>query len=181
MRILYGSLKGKKINVPAKIRPVSGRVKKALISKIYFSVKEAVVGDFFAGSGALGFEALSCGAKKVFFIEQNIAVSNMLIKNIKQLELTNNCELIPLEIIKGIEYILSQKVKLDIVFLDPPYNQGLLKKALKTIDEYDIVSHSGRIYGLCFHHEPEIEMVNFYIDKIDIYGDTKLISYQKRK
>lgn len=133
MRVISGKSRGKKlVSLEGdNTRPTLDRVKEALFNKIQFYVQDAVVLDLFAGSGALGVEALSRGAKEVVFcdkvpdtikvIKQNVTATNNLDKSIIINKDYN-------DLLKNV----SNK-KFDIVFLDPPYKTNLAIESLQKI------------------------------------------------
>lgn len=141
MRIIAGRYKGRRLDCPPSrfTRPSSGRLKEAIFSilesyclKKELSFKSMTVMDAFAGSGALGLEALSRGAKKVFFIENNLTVFKILEKNVNQLgeEVRENVFLLKAD---SPRLRRSFPDQVDVLFLDPPYGKGLI---FKTIDHF---------------------------------------------
>jgi 16S rRNA (guanine(966)-N(2))-methyltransferase RsmD len=144
LRIIAGSLKGRRLNTPRdnKIRPTTDKVKEAIFSTIMPYTEEAVVVDLFAGTGNLGLEALSRGARHCYFCD-NARESLQLIKeNIKYCQVENQSTIISGDFNRNLERI---KEKADIFLLDPPYKEGLILKCLEKIHELDLLNEDGVI------------------------------------
>ena len=125
------------------VRPTTGLIKKAL-----FDILDDITGlsflDLFAGLGKVGIEALKRNAKKVVFVEKDPYSIKEIEKEILKFKLINY-ELIIADVFKTIKRLHQQNRTFDIIFLDPPYYQGLAKKTLKTLASYDILSPQGFI------------------------------------
>ncbi|MBO7556638.1 MAG: 16S rRNA (guanine(966)-N(2))-methyltransferase RsmD [Alphaproteobacteria bacterium] len=133
MRIVAGLYRGKKLFSPQSdsVRPTADRARESVFNILYSMIKtswaEISFADIFAGTGAIGFEALSRGAKKVVFVDMDIAALN------KNLSLFPN-EKNKISVIKNDAtklYNISEKF--DIIFMDAPYNKGLSEKAVNAI------------------------------------------------
>ncbi len=130
MRITEGKLKGKKFKAPSFIRPTQDKVRKAIfdVLKNFISLEKKLVLDLYAGSGGLGFEALSRGAKKCDFVEKRKSCCKILKENIKALNIEGSARIFPIEVKKFISTTLK---KYDLILADPPYEEldlDLLKK-----------------------------------------------------
>jgi 16S rRNA (guanine966-N2)-methyltransferase len=125
------------------LRPTSGKTRETLFNWLQFDIDGKTILDPFTGSGALGIEAISRGAEKVYFIEKNYKVYNILKSNLKifnssQYKLINQDSLVHLE---------KENLKpFDIVFLDPPFNQGLLPGILTLISKKKLINSKSKIY-----------------------------------
>uniref|UniRef100_A0A7C4UBY9 16S rRNA (Guanine(966)-N(2))-methyltransferase RsmD n=1 Tax=candidate division WOR-3 bacterium TaxID=2052148 RepID=A0A7C4UBY9_UNCW3 len=126
MRIISGILGGRKIKYPPNIRPTSEKVREAIFSMM--DVKDKLFLDLFAGSGAVGIEAYSRGAKEVWFVEKNERIHLILKENIKSLGVNGKA-------IRGnvFNVIKNLKKDFDIIFLDPPYDENLVQKTLLSL------------------------------------------------
>lgn len=144
VRIIAGKWRGQKIDfVDAEgLRPTPGRVRETLFNWLQPVVAGSVCIDCFAGSGALGFEAASRGAKKVTLIDPNPVAVRQLKQNKEKLEAEN------IEIItsSAVDYFQEDKHEADLVLLDPPFASGLLQATLKIITDKNILKTSGFIY-----------------------------------
>lgn len=140
MRIISGKYKGRKLKgfELNGTRPTMDRVKESLFGMIQNYINEAIVLDLFAGSGALGLEAISNGAKEVFLIDHN----NEAIKIIKENSLNMN-EKINILCVDYKKFLKTTELKFDIIFLDPPYRDNLMNKCLKIIEERNLLNEGG--------------------------------------
>ncbi|QMU56447.1 MAG: 16S rRNA (guanine(966)-N(2))-methyltransferase RsmD [Candidatus Mycalebacterium zealandia] len=121
MRVITGSAKGRKIKTAQKgVRPMAARVKKSVFDRLGDIAGEKVL-DVFAGSGALGLEALSRGADSAVFVEKSSNVADIIAENIKQCGFESQCELIRSDYRKAAERLLSVGKRFDLIFIAPPY------------------------------------------------------------
>ena len=147
MKIIGGKYKGRNIYMPKDIRPTQNLTRKALFDILGQELEGMDFLDLFAGSGAVGLEALSRGARSVTFVEKNPLCLNTIQENVNLLKLNMSAvkEKAFYEVIEGDSFAtikqLSRKgKKYHLVFLDPPYGRGLVKKALKLLSAYDILT-----------------------------------------
>lgn len=135
MRIISGTARGTKLYTldGMNTRPTLDRVKEPLFNIINFNLENAIVLDLFAGSGALGLEAISRGAKKVFFCEKNREAALIVKKNIEKTKFNDKAILIKNDFERAIIQIQELKEKIDIVFIDPPYKTDLVKKSIDAL------------------------------------------------
>lgn len=169
MNIIAGIAKGHKIYAPDNIRPTRGKVREALFSII--DVNGRTFLELFAGSGAVGIEALSRGASRVVFVERSRKAVNYIKRNLDKTRLKG-------EIInKSVSATLdSLDDNFDFIFLDPPYKTALVKKTLKKIDA---VLKDSSIIIVERPSSEEFEYNGFKTVKSKVYGDTSL-SFLKR-
>lgn len=123
MRIIAGQYKGKKLkSLPhAQLKPIDDRVKEALFNILAPHIEGKTVCDLFAGSGAIGFEALSRGAKSVCFVEKEPSFHKLLRQNIDGVGVEDQTEIWPIDVFDAISRCHQQKREFDFVFIDPPY------------------------------------------------------------
>ena len=144
MRIIGGTLRGKKLYTLEGLatRPTLDRVKESVFNILQFRIKDSVVLDLFGGSGALGLEALSRGAKKTVFCDNSKSAMEIIKKNIKETRFEDKSILLNKDYI---ECLTTLKEKFDLVFLDPPYdtNYGII--AINKIIELNLLSDNGII------------------------------------
>lgn len=194
MRIISGKFKGQLLKMPkgSKIRPSSQRVKAALFNILNSRICGATLLELFAGSGNIGIEALSRGAKKVFFVEKNYSCIRAIETNLKHigigytLRLTRHTKeevsavLLPFDVERAIKMLHQKGQRFDLVFLDPPYYQDESKNSLIKICRYDILRpHS---YVIVEHNKREVlphllEGLRLIFSKS--YGDSILSFYKK--
>jgi 16S rRNA (guanine(966)-N(2))-methyltransferase RsmD len=151
MRIITGKYKGRNIKLPKGIRPTQNKVRKALFD-ILGDIEGLTFLDLFAGSGAVGFEALSRGAKGVVLAESNPDSVFAIKENITMLN-PESLILYPSDAQKVIENLHKSRKTFDIIFLDPPYYKDLAKKTLQTLEGYDILAPNGLIIAQHFKKE----------------------------
>lgn len=153
MRIVAGDLKSRKIFTLKHLRLVESRIKEVLYNLLSDEVRGRDVLDLFAGAGALGIEALSWGAGKAWFVDRDKRLVSLVRKNLSGLGLSSQAEVYSKDAFSAVEYFQRTGKKFSLIFLDPPYNQGLLTKSLKTLSAYDILKASGFIVSLGFYKE----------------------------
>lgn len=181
MRIIAGEFKGKKIAAPSgvAVRPTFDKVKEALFSIIMDDIYDATVLDLFAGSGNLGLEALSRGARKVYFCDK----SGESLKYIKQN--ISNCKMEEYSVVLAGDFktcINSLREKVDVIFLDPPYSENLMEQAMEAIAEADLLNDYGIICCETGKHDEMPEDISgFEMFKEKKYGNTMLKFYRHKE
>ena len=185
MRIISGTARGTKLFTLEGLdtRPTLDRVKEPLFNIINFDLEDAVVLDLFAGSGALGLEAISRGAKKVFLCEKNRNAANIVEKNIEKTKFQDQAILIRNDFEKAISFIEQLNEKIDVVFIDPPYKTDLIKKSLEKILDSDILNDDFII--IAETDEPErilkdINILNINVCDTRKYGRVSLIFLNRK-
>jgi len=178
MRIISGKYKGRIVKMPKGIRPTQNKVRKALFD-ILGDVEGLSFLELFAGSGAIGFEAVSRGVRELTLVEYNRNCLLAINKNIESLKL-KSCQLYPKESGEAIKKIHQDKKKFDIIFLDPPYHRGMVKKTLQILGAYDILAPNGLVVIQHFKKDslPETEG-DLILFRQSRYGDTILSFYKK--
>lgn len=180
MRVIAGKYKGRKLNSPINndVRPTTDKVKEAIYNILQGEVEDSYVLDMFAGSGGLGIEAISRGAKKVFFCENNSKALDLLVSNLAF------CEKGSYEIFKGdysdcLRLLASRGIKLDIILCDPPYIKKLGSEALSRVQKHDLLADGGKIVVERKSSDESIE--DDYFAKISQrrYGETTLEIFSK--
>lgn len=146
MRIISGRYKGTTIPSPKEeiVKPTLDRVKENTFNIIQFDIVDSVCLDLFCGSGALGLECLSRGARHVDFVDNNKANISALKKLVEKLKITN-CTLNTLDYYEALKQFKDENKLFDIIFLDPPYESGLAETALQKIFKFDLLSPGGVI------------------------------------
>jgi 16S rRNA (guanine966-N2)-methyltransferase len=132
MRIISGTSKGKRLATPKghALRPTSDRVKESIFNILGGVVEAKVVLDLFAGTGNLGIEALSRGAKRVIFVERGREATRLMKNNLSQCRMTMLSEIIPKDVIRAIGVLHQRGETFDLILMDPPYEKGLIEKTL---------------------------------------------------
>lgn len=180
MRVISGIRKGHKLKVPKgdKIRPTEDKVKESLFNILGPIDENSLVLDLFAGSGSIGIEFLSRGAKKVYFIDRSFESINTIKENLRHTKLEEQSQIIKGNSLRELENFAKINMSFDYIFIDPPYNdREILLKTLESLDNKSVLSSNGIII---VEHDREIEIVFNQFILIDErkYGK-KVISFLK--
>lgn len=128
-----------------RLRPTSDRVREAIFDILQDRVQGKKVLDLFAGTGALGIEALSRGAERAIFVEYNPHILRVLRRNITECHLEKKSEVLPCDVGKGMRILSSRGEVFDLIFIDPPYTLGLVKGTLKGLSQNALLAPKGLI------------------------------------
>jgi len=144
MRVIAGKAKGVSLKTPDGLatRPTADRVKEALFSIIQFDLPGTNVLDLFGGTGQLGIEALSRGAKTAVFVDEREDACRLIRENLKRAKMESTARVIRSDYMA---YLRSSREKFNIILLDPPYAEVFLENSLKMITEIDILQTGGII------------------------------------
>ena len=144
MRVISGKVRGMKLVAPEgeSTRPTLDRVKEAVFSMLLPYINEALVLDLFAGSGAMGIEALSRGAKKSVFVDSSEKAINCIKANINNARMAEDSLIIHSDFCK---FLCEYSGAFDIVFIDPPYEAGLYEKVFSLLASNNLISPDGLI------------------------------------
>lgn len=147
MKVISGTLKGRNIegyNIDG-TRPTMDRVKESLFAMIQNNIKDSIALDLFAGSGQLGIEAISNGAKTCYFIDNNKEVIKVLNNNISNLNIESNSKVLLSDWKKSLNEFSNQNLKFDLIFVDPPYDYNVYEKILIKVSELNLLNDNGLI------------------------------------
>lgn len=147
MRVIAGkarSLPLKSIESPG-TRPTQDRTKETLFNVIHNRVYDACFLDLFSGSGAIGIEALSRGAKKAYFVENNRNAIKFIEGNLEFTKLKDDAVIMKTDVFEALKKLQKDNVKFDIVFMDPPYNQLLEKEVLIFLSKSALIDRCSMI------------------------------------
>ena len=144
MRVITGKARGVQLKTPDGLttRPTADRVKEALFSIIQFEIPGARVLDLFGGTGQLGIEALSRGAKSATFVDAGEPACRLIRENLKRTRLEADGRVVRSDYM---DFLNRCREQYNIIFLDPPYAEVFLENALKKITEIDILASGGII------------------------------------
>lgn len=144
MRIIAGELKGRKIEAPKgdNVRPTSDKVKEAIFSMLTNSIYDEVVIDVFAGTGNLGLEAISRGAKHCYFGDKSRESLSFIKNNIKHCKVEDRATIIAGDYTSVLKKV---PVQAGVILLDPPYLDGLMVSCIELISELDLLHEDGII------------------------------------
>jgi 16S rRNA (guanine(966)-N(2))-methyltransferase RsmD len=186
LKIIAGEMRGRVLKTPHRdglfVRPMLGRVKKSVFDIIRLKIPNSIFVDLFAGTGSVGLEALSRGAKKVVFVESSETSISFIKRNICMLGLNDKSKIIRCDIIRE---FFSLHGKFDIVFMAPPYKNRFNKKALAltyptlgNVVKYDILKHDSLIISQRHTKEAVGNIAKLECFRSEKYGDT-VISFYK--
>jgi 16S rRNA (guanine966-N2)-methyltransferase len=171
IRIISGIYRSRQLKIPnpSTTRPTKDRVREGIFSSINTSIKNAYVVDVFAGSGAMGFEAISRGAKFCLLNDVEEEPFKVLKQNVALLKVEAVTEVKKLDAAALLKE-LQNKPKIDIIFLDPPYQYPLLNSVIKAIEAMSLLANNGIII---------IESDHAFALDASIYQKIKVYTYGK--
>ena len=175
MRIISGKYKGKILkgfDIDG-TRPTMDRVKESLIGSIQLKLPDAIVLDLFTGSGSVGLEMVSNGAKSAYLVDKNPLVIKVLKSNVELLKPTEKIELINRDFKDALKEFKNKNIKFDIIFLDPPYKMNLTDASISLIKEYDLINEDGLI--ICEKENEKFGTHGYSVYKEKKYGSKKII------
>lgn len=184
MRVISGKAKG--IHLESlegkQTRPTLDRVKEAWFNIIQNELIDAQVLDLFSGSGALGIEALSRGAKQTVLCDKSTESIRIIQKNLEKTRLSENANVIKNDFRKTLIF-LKDKYKFDLIFIDPPYADEMVQEAVLKIIEYDLLKEDGIIMIETDEEErilKSLEGINVNVYDLRKYGRVKLIFLNRK-
>lgn len=132
MRIVAGEFRGRKLHTPkgVQIRPTTDRVREAIFSIIASRIPDANVLDLFAGTGALGLEALSRGAAQAVFVDRGPEAIRLIRANIELCRAQSRARALQGSVLQVIQRLANQEETFDLIFMDPPYGKGYIEETL---------------------------------------------------
>ena len=178
-RIIAGDYKGTKLSFkPNKnLRPTESKTKETLFNWLLNDLHKKKCLDMFAGTGALGLEALSRGAEEVIFFEKQKALCGAIEVVVKKLGVKNKCRVINAN--STAFDFKKLNTKFDLIFLDPPFNESLIQKSLNIISENELLTDKGLVYIEC---ERDLDLGSLKTDltqlKLSKGGETKYCLYE---
>jgi 16S rRNA (guanine(966)-N(2))-methyltransferase RsmD len=178
MRVIAGQAKGKQLKlVPGKgTRPISDRVKEAVFNILVHDVPDSRFLDLFAGTGAVGIEALSQGAAEAVFIEKASKAVRVIRDNLRITGLSSQATILHQDAFK---YVPNAQGQFDIIYIAPPQYQGLWSQALQAVDEHQVLTAHGVIVVQIFPKEFEpLSLQHVALTDQRKYGSTMLCFYE---
>lgn len=179
MRVITGKARGVQLKTPEGMltRPTTDRVKEALFSIINFEIPGAKVLDLFGGTGQLGIEALSRGAKSAVFVDAREEACKLIRENLKRTKLEQDAAVVRSDYL---DYLERCREQFNIIFLDPPYAEVFLENSLNRITEIDILQSNGIIVTeRPLGKELPWELAGYTRSRDYKYGKTLLTIYRK--
>ena len=184
MRVIGGTAKGRRLKVPKgrNLRPTAARVKEALFNILPHDLGGLEILDLFAGTGNMTLESLSRGATAATLVEVSSEAARVIRENLHRLGVADRCRLLNMPADRALRSLARQHANFDVVFIDPPYGQGLVECALKMIAEGSLLRADGVIVA---EHSVRDRAGDGYGDLVlrdrRRYGDTLLSFYRRQR
>lgn len=178
MKIISGFLKGRIIkgfDIEG-TRPTMDRVKESLFGTIQNYVCDSIVLDLFAGSGNLGFEAISNGAKYCYFNDFNKKCVSLIKNSINDFKVEDFASCLNLDYKRALEYFKENNISFDLIFLDPPYKNDCLNDVLSYICDNNLLNNNGIV--VCEVDSLYLNFSRYEVIKEKKYGDKYIIIYK---
>ncbi len=171
MRIIAGSARGRQLKTPRgseTTRPTTDKVREAIFGALQFEIPQSRVLDLFAGSGAMGIEALSRGADFAVFVDADRAAAALVRENLKELGMQEQAQVLQMDYSSALRVL---REPFDFIFLDPPYHAGLYQPAIDAVIELGLLAPGGKIVA---EHEEDAVFDRRYVQKEKKYGRTRV-------
>ena len=182
LRILGGQFKGRTLKSPesSPTRPTQGILRQAVFNICQHQIQDALFLDLFAGSGAMGLEALSRGAKQSIFVEQNKSAARTINENIKILQTKDRSELLTMDVFRALKMLALRQMAFDIIYIDPPYGQPeTIRSVLREIEKNNLAAVGGTIFFEDSSQDEELAYESIQLRKVSSrrFGIARLYQY----
>lgn len=184
MRVVGGRLKGRVLSSfkGMSIRPTSDKVREAIFNILPRESPFGKVLDLFAGTGAMGIEALSRGAKEAVFVDKDQSAVNIIYKNLETCSLGAEARVLKKDVKSAVKFLAAKGEKFDLIFIDPPYDSSLVNEALKAVSSEGILERDGYLVA---ESSKRVKVQDGFpgLKRIDErkYGDTAVYFYIAEK
>jgi 16S rRNA (guanine966-N2)-methyltransferase len=181
LRVIAGTYRSRKLKGPGKLRlrPTSDRLRETLFNILGPAIEDSLFVDLYAGTGAIGIEAVSRGARLAILVEAHAATARLAGENIEALGIRNRAEVIQTDAVRALDKLAGRRSMADFIFLDPPYRDSDEHlKVLEYLDSADLVAP----YGLVIvehHHKTELPGRLYRLERTRLLeqGDAALSFY----
>lgn len=179
VRVISGSARGLKLNTPGddRVRPTTDRVKESMFNIVQDWVYDSQVLDLFAGSGALGIEALSRGASQAVFCDNSLDSIKIIKSNIEKARVADRSQIVSGDFKRCLMDMEAKNQSFDMIFVDPPYYEGLFEEVLDTIRSCKILKKDGIVIVEHDAKKPIGQVEGLEVYKEKKYGITMLTFY----
>jgi 16S rRNA (guanine(966)-N(2))-methyltransferase RsmD len=182
MRVIAGKYRSRRLKGPGtmRVRPTSDRLRETLFNVLGASIADSYFVDLFAGTGAVGIEAISRGARDVFFVESSAKTARLIRDNLTSLEIQSGAEVIEADAVRGLERLAARRLIADFIFLDPPYEKAdEYSDVLELLDASHLIAPRGIVI---VEHLSKMELPQ-RLDRLECtreieQGDTLLSFYR---
>ena len=175
MRVISGIYKGKNLlgfDIDG-TRPTMDRIKESMFAMIQDYIEDSICLDLFAGSGSLGIEAISNGAKTTYFVDNGIEVLKVLKNNLKGIK--EEYKVLETDYNKALKYFKENNIKFDLIILDPPYHRLFINKILDYIIDNNLLNDNGIV--VCEYEEEKVDNKVLKVLKEKKYGTKSVRVY----
>lgn len=182
MKVIGGAARGRKLKVPKgmAVRPTAARVKESLFNILPHDFTGLRILDLYAGSGNVSIEALSRGAVEAVLVDESSRSAAVIRENLTRLELNPRTQLWVVPVARALRKLAHAGEKFDLIFLDPPYERGLVKTTLEAIGQTELLNAGGRV--VVEHSGREAVRPSYgalLLNDQRRYGDTLLSFFQR--
>ena len=177
LRVIAGSARGRRLLAPrgAKTRPTADRVKENLFNILQPYTQGARFLDLFGGSGAIGIEALSRGAREAVFVERDPDTASVIRDNLKHTNLSESAVIMTMTAERAIRKL--RESVFDIIFMDPPYAGGLLSETFTLLERTPLLNGEGFLAAELPARAENPVSETYEMFRTKIYGNVKLVLY----
>jgi 16S rRNA (guanine966-N2)-methyltransferase len=175
LRVSGGEARGRRLKAPKGIRPTQGMVKQAIFNLVGPLIEGAEVLDLFAGSGALGIEALSRGAASVTFVDHQARGLAILRQNLDVLGVKDRARIVRGDVVRWLEASPDSVKRAGVVFLDPPYDDAVLDRALIALDR---AVENATVVAEHSRRQEMPALTRLQVDRQRRYGDTMVTVFK---
>jgi 16S rRNA (guanine966-N2)-methyltransferase len=171
MRVIAGKFRSRRLKGPGalRLRPTSDRLRETLFNVLGASVEDSLFLDLYAGTGAIGIEAISRGARQTIFIESHPATARLLTLNLETLGIRNSAEVIAADAVAGLQKLAARHLLADFIFLDPPYEEEEeYMRALEFLDAPHLLAPRGLIIA---EHQSKMDLP----ERLELVERTRLL------
>lgn len=162
MRVIAGKFRSRQLKGPGalKIRPTSDRLRETLFNVLGPAVEDSLFFDLYAGTGAIGIEAISRGAREVVFVESRAKAAQLIRQNLASLKVREGAVVLETSVARGLDRLAALHLLANFVFLDPPYDQpDEYLETLEFLDASHLVAPGGMVIA---EHPRKLELPEFF-------------------
>jgi 16S rRNA (guanine966-N2)-methyltransferase len=147
VRVIAGTFRSRRLKTPKtlRVRPTSDRLRETLFNILGPAIEDSLFVDLCAGTGAIGIEAISRGARQVIFVEWHAKTAQLIRENLKSLQIVGGAEVIEQPVRRGLEKLAARHLMADFIFLDPPYDSEEHLLVLEFLDSSHLVAPAGMV------------------------------------
>jgi len=181
VRVISGYLKGRQIDgyTVDTTRPTMARVKESMFATIQNDIEEAIVLDLFCGSGSLGIEAISMGANKTYFVDNNKNIIKYLNKNINNLNISDKSIVIEKDYRDALLHFKNKNIKFNIILVDAPYKMEVIDEIANIVNDYNLLTNNGLLVTEYSFDKLKEKYNNLKQIKSKKYNDKYVTIYRK--